>query len=85
MIALEGADRDVQPNRILPGAVTRMTDGLDVTQYRPMAAGTRHLRFWPARAQELPGFGRALCLDGGPHRTRLHHRYAQRLPLGMDH
>jgi hypothetical protein len=36
MIAIEGADRDVKSNVILPGAVTRMAEGLDVTQYPPM-------------------------------------------------
>ncbi|AXB79648.1 SDR family NAD(P)-dependent oxidoreductase [Novosphingobium sp. P6W] len=36
MIAIEGADRDVKSNVILPGAVTRMADGLDMTQYPPM-------------------------------------------------
>ncbi|WP_159982762.1 MULTISPECIES: SDR family NAD(P)-dependent oxidoreductase [unclassified Novosphingobium] len=36
MIAIEGADRGVKSNVILPGAVTRMAEGLDVTQYPPM-------------------------------------------------
>lgn len=36
MIAIEGADRNVKSNVILPGAVTRMAEGLDVTQYPPM-------------------------------------------------
>lgn len=36
VIAIEGADRDVKSNIILPGAVTRMAEGLDVTQYPPM-------------------------------------------------
>ncbi|MBT2245801.1 SDR family NAD(P)-dependent oxidoreductase [Sphingobium sp. BHU LFT2] len=36
MVAIEGADRGVKSNVILPGAVTRMADGLDVKQYPPM-------------------------------------------------
>jgi NAD(P)-dependent dehydrogenase (short-subunit alcohol dehydrogenase family) len=36
IIALEGADRGVKSNIILPGAVTRMADGLDTSQYPPM-------------------------------------------------
>lgn len=34
--AIEGADRGVKSNIILPGAVTRMADGLDISQYPPM-------------------------------------------------
>jgi NAD(P)-dependent dehydrogenase (short-subunit alcohol dehydrogenase family) len=34
--ALEGADHGVKSNIILPGAVTRMADGLDTSQYPPM-------------------------------------------------
>ena len=34
--ALEGADKGVRSNIILPGAVTRMADGLDISQYPPM-------------------------------------------------
>lgn len=36
VIAIEGAEHDVKSNIILPGAVTRMAEGLDVTQYPPM-------------------------------------------------
>jgi NAD(P)-dependent dehydrogenase (short-subunit alcohol dehydrogenase family) len=36
IIALEGADRGVKSNIILPGAVTRMAEGLDTSQYPPM-------------------------------------------------
>lgn len=36
IIAIEGADRNVKSNIILPGAVTRMAEGLDITQYPPM-------------------------------------------------
>ena len=36
VIALEGAQRGVKSNVILPGAVTRMADGLDTSQYPPM-------------------------------------------------
>ena len=36
VVALEGADRGVKSNIILPGAVTRMADGLDTSQYPPM-------------------------------------------------
>jgi len=36
VIAIEGADRGIKSNIILPGAVTRMADGLDVTLYPPM-------------------------------------------------
>ncbi len=34
--AIEGADRGIKSNVILPGAVTRMADGLDISQYPPM-------------------------------------------------
>lgn len=34
--AIEGADFNVKSNVILPGAVTRMADGLDTSQYPPM-------------------------------------------------
>ena len=34
--AIEGADCGVKSNIILPGAVTRMADGLDISQYPPM-------------------------------------------------
>ncbi len=34
--ALEGVDEGIQCNAILPGAVTRMADGLDISQYPPM-------------------------------------------------
>ena len=36
--AIEGAPRGVKSNIILPGAVTRMADGLDISQYPPMGA-----------------------------------------------
>jgi NAD(P)-dependent dehydrogenase (short-subunit alcohol dehydrogenase family) len=36
IVALEGGDRGVKSNIILPGAVTRMAEGLDVSQYPPM-------------------------------------------------
>lgn len=36
IVALEGADKGIKSNIILPGAVTRMADGLDVSQYPPM-------------------------------------------------
>jgi NAD(P)-dependent dehydrogenase (short-subunit alcohol dehydrogenase family) len=36
VIALEGEAEDVKSNIILPGAVTRMAEGLDTTQYPPM-------------------------------------------------
>jgi NAD(P)-dependent dehydrogenase (short-subunit alcohol dehydrogenase family) len=36
VVALEGAAEGVKCNIILPGAVTRMADGLDVSQYPPM-------------------------------------------------
>ena len=36
IIAIEGADRGVKSNIILPGAVTRMAEGLDISQYPPM-------------------------------------------------
>ena len=34
--ALEGEDHDVKCNVIVPSAVTRMADGLDISQYPPM-------------------------------------------------
>jgi len=36
IVALEGADKNVKSNIILPGAVTRMAEGLDTSQYPPM-------------------------------------------------
>jgi len=36
VVALEGAAEGVKSNVILPGAVTRMAEGLDVSQYPPM-------------------------------------------------
>ncbi|MFA7601748.1 MAG: SDR family NAD(P)-dependent oxidoreductase [Novosphingobium sp.] len=35
-ISIEGAERNVRSNIILPGAVTRMAEGLDTSQYPPM-------------------------------------------------
>ena len=35
-IAIEGADRDIKSNIILPGASTRMSEGIDVSQFPPM-------------------------------------------------
>lgn len=34
--AIEGAEKGVKSNIILPGAVTRMAEGLDISQYPPM-------------------------------------------------
>jgi NAD(P)-dependent dehydrogenase (short-subunit alcohol dehydrogenase family) len=36
VVAIEGAAKGVKSNIILPGAVTRMAEGLDVSQYPPM-------------------------------------------------
>lgn len=36
VIAIEGADHGIKSNVILPGAVTRMAEGLDTSQYPPM-------------------------------------------------
>ena len=36
IIAIEGADSDIKSNMILPGAVTRMAEGLDTSQYPAM-------------------------------------------------
>jgi NAD(P)-dependent dehydrogenase (short-subunit alcohol dehydrogenase family) len=36
IVAIEGADHGVKSNIILPGAVTRMAEGLDISQYPPM-------------------------------------------------
>lgn len=36
IVALEGADRGVKSNIIVPGAVTRLAEGLDTSQYPPM-------------------------------------------------
>jgi NAD(P)-dependent dehydrogenase (short-subunit alcohol dehydrogenase family) len=36
IVAIEGADRNIKSNIILPGAVTRMSEGIDVTQFPPM-------------------------------------------------
>ena len=38
VVALEGAQYDIKSNIILPGAVTRMAEGLDVSQYPPMGS-----------------------------------------------
>jgi NAD(P)-dependent dehydrogenase (short-subunit alcohol dehydrogenase family) len=38
VVAIEGADKGVKSNIILPGAVTRMAEGLDISQYPPMGA-----------------------------------------------
>jgi NAD(P)-dependent dehydrogenase (short-subunit alcohol dehydrogenase family) len=38
VIAIEGADRGIKSNIIAPGAVTRMAEGLDISQYPPMGA-----------------------------------------------
>lgn len=36
IIAIEGGEHGVKSNIILPGAVTRMAEGLDISQYPPM-------------------------------------------------
>ena len=36
IVALEGADKGVKSNVILPGAVTRMAEGLEISLYPPM-------------------------------------------------
>ena len=36
IVAIEGRDHGVRSNLILPGAVTRMAEGLDISQYPPM-------------------------------------------------
>ena len=36
IVAIEGADRDIKSNIILPGAVTRMSEGMDVSQFPAM-------------------------------------------------
>ncbi|NGY03358.1 SDR family NAD(P)-dependent oxidoreductase [Solimonas terrae] len=38
VVALEGAEHGIKSNIILPGAVTRMAEGLDTAQYPPMGA-----------------------------------------------
>lgn len=38
VVALEGAQHGIKSNIILPGAVTRMAEGLDVSQYPPMGS-----------------------------------------------
>ena len=38
IVAIEGAAKGVKSNIILPGAVTRMAEGLDISQYPPMGA-----------------------------------------------
>jgi len=38
VVALEGADEGVMCNAIVPGAVTRMAEGLDTSAYPPMGA-----------------------------------------------
>jgi NAD(P)-dependent dehydrogenase (short-subunit alcohol dehydrogenase family) len=37
VVALEGADADVKCNLIVPGAVTRMAEGIDISAYPPMS------------------------------------------------
>jgi NAD(P)-dependent dehydrogenase (short-subunit alcohol dehydrogenase family) len=36
VVAIEGAEKGIKSNLILPGAVTRMAEGLDISQYPPM-------------------------------------------------
>jgi NAD(P)-dependent dehydrogenase (short-subunit alcohol dehydrogenase family) len=36
IIAIEGADRNIKSNIILPGATTRMSEGIDISQFPPM-------------------------------------------------
>lgn len=36
VVAIEGAEKGIKSNVILPGAVTRMAEGLDTSQYPPM-------------------------------------------------
>lgn len=36
VVAIEGAEKGIKSNIILPGAVTRMAEGLDTSQYPPM-------------------------------------------------
>jgi NAD(P)-dependent dehydrogenase (short-subunit alcohol dehydrogenase family) len=36
IVAIEGESKGIKSNIILPGAVTRMADGLDISQYPPM-------------------------------------------------
>jgi hypothetical protein len=36
VVAIEGAEHGIKSNIILPGAVTRMAEGLDTSQYPPM-------------------------------------------------
>ena len=36
IVAIEGKDFDVKSNLVLPGALTRMADGLDISEYPPM-------------------------------------------------
>ncbi len=36
IIAIEGADRGIKSNIILPGATTRMSEGVDISQFPPM-------------------------------------------------
>ena len=38
VVAIEGAEKGVKCNIIAPGAVTRMAEGLDISQYPPMGA-----------------------------------------------
>jgi len=38
VVAIEGAAKGVKSNIIAPGAVTRMAEGLDISQYPPMGA-----------------------------------------------
>jgi NAD(P)-dependent dehydrogenase (short-subunit alcohol dehydrogenase family) len=38
VIAIEGADHGIKSNVILPGAVTRMAEGIDTSQFPPMTA-----------------------------------------------
>jgi NAD(P)-dependent dehydrogenase (short-subunit alcohol dehydrogenase family) len=40
IVAIEGAEHGIKSNVILPGAVTRMAEGLDTSQYPPMTPDT---------------------------------------------
>ncbi|MBH0114478.1 SDR family NAD(P)-dependent oxidoreductase [Novosphingobium sp. YJ-S2-02] len=65
VIALEGEAHNVRSNLILPGAMTRMADGLDTSQYPPLGPElVAPMVGWLAH-EDCPLSGEALVAIGG--------------------
>ena len=92
--ALEGAAQGVRCNVIVPGAVTRMAEGIDTSQFpgghRYVAfpadgAGTGGARRRVAVARILFGHGRDVRVHRRSHRPRIHRRERRRVSAVVDH